>query len=144
MNKDYKLMQGGKEESEAILKTLINYNKEHVDLPGYEPKELTYVVNDNQGKFMGGIHAKHFLGILYIELLAIEKEYYGKSLGSLLLEHVEKIAKTQGCSMVYLDTFDFQAPDFYLKHNYEIFGVLEDCPPGHKRYFLTKKLNSDE
>ncbi|PPE03578.1 hypothetical protein HCUR_00960 [Holospora curviuscula] len=26
-------------------------------------------------------------------------------------------------------TFDFQVKDFYLKQGYEIFGVLEDCPP---------------
>ena len=22
----------------------------------------------------------------------------------------------------------------------QVFGVLEDCPPGHKRYYLKKKL----
>ena len=31
-------------------------------------------------------------------------------------------------------------PAFYLKHGYEIFGILEDCPKGHKRYYLKKSL----
>jgi hypothetical protein len=39
---------------------------------------------------------------------------------------------------LHLDTFDFQAKDFYVKHGYEVFGVLEDCPEGHVRYFMKK------
>jgi ADP-ribose pyrophosphatase YjhB (NUDIX family) len=43
-----------------------------------------------------------------------------------------------------LDTFDFQAKDFYLKHGYDIFGVLGNCPPGHERYYMRKNLNDSE
>ena len=39
-----------------------------------------------------------------------------------------------------LKTFDFQAKEFYLKHGYEVFGVLEDCPADHQRYYLKKKI----
>ena len=42
--------------------------------------------------------------------------------------------------LIHLDTFDFQAKDFYLKHGYEVFGVLDDCPKGHKRYYMKKVL----
>lgn len=27
-----------------------------------------------------------------------------------------------------------------LKHGYEVFGVLDECPEGHERYFLKKTL----
>jgi len=27
---------------------------------------------------------------------------------------------------------------FILKHGYEIFGILEDCPSEHKQYFLKR------
>jgi hypothetical protein len=40
----------------------------------------------------------------------------------------------------HLDTFDWQTKEFYLKHGYEVFGVLDDCPPGHKRYYMKKVL----
>jgi hypothetical protein len=39
-----------------------------------------------------------------------------------------------------LDTFDFQARGFYERNGYELFGTLDDCPPGHKRYYLKKAL----
>ena len=45
-----------------------------------------------------------------------------------------------GAYLSHLDTFDFQAKDFYLKHGYEIFGTLENCPPNHNRYYLKKAL----
>jgi len=29
---------------------------------------------------------------------------------------------------------------FYKQHGYQVFGELQDFPPGHQRYFLTKQL----
>ncbi len=38
----------------------------------------------------------------------------------------------------HLDTFSFQARGFYEALGYEVFGRLEEYPPGHERYFLRK------
>lgn len=40
----------------------------------------------------------------------------------------------------YLDTFSFQAPGFYQRAGYRVFGELPDFPAGHRRYFMTKEL----
>lgn len=45
-----------------------------------------------------------------------------------------------GAKLAHTDTFDFLTIDFYLKHGYEIFGTLDNCPEGHKRYYLKKIL----
>jgi hypothetical protein len=42
---------------------------------------------------------------------------------------------------IWLDTFDFQAPDFYRGHGFTEFGKLSDYPPGHQRYFFQKRLD---
>ncbi len=55
-----------------------------------------------------------------------------KVMGAILLNKIETEAKAKGCYLIHLDTFDFQAKDFYLKNGYEIFGVIENCPPNHK------------
>jgi GNAT superfamily N-acetyltransferase len=72
--------------------------------------------------------------------LWVKEKYRKEGYGSVLLNEVEKIAKEKGCNLVHLDTFDFQAKDFYLKQGYEIFGVLDDCPIEHKRYYMKKNI----
>ena len=72
--------------------------------------------------------------------LFVDENYRHKGLGSLLLNKVEAESKALGARLIHLDTFDFQAKDFYLKYGYEIFGVLEECPPGYKRYYMRKYL----
>lgn len=78
--------------------------------------------------------------VIYIDALWIDKSYRKCGIGEKLLLEIENIAKEENCYLIHLDTFDFQAKDFYLKHRYEIFGVLDECPKNHKRYFLKKYL----
>lgn len=77
---------------------------------------------------------------LYVNLFWIREDYRKKGIGTKLLMEVEDESKEKGCNLVHLDTFDFQAKDFYVKNGYEIFGILDDCPKGHKRYYLKKLL----
>jgi GNAT superfamily N-acetyltransferase len=79
-------------------------------------------------------------GILHVELLYVYDQYREHGIASMLLEHVEKIARSHRCHLAHLDTFDFQAKNFYLKHGYSIFGVLENAPQGHNRYYMKKGL----
>ena len=40
----------------------------------------------------------------------------------------------------WLDGVEIDPPAFYEKRGYRVFGELQDFPPGHRRYFLTKPL----
>lgn len=42
----------------------------------------------------------------------------------MLLTDIEQTVIKHGIELIHLETVDFQALDFYLKHGYEIFGVL--------------------
>ncbi len=54
---------------------------------------------------------------------------------------LEQEAHLLGSRLSIVDTFEFQALEFYQKLGYTQFGVLDDCPcPGNKRYYLKKKL----
>jgi hypothetical protein len=39
-----------------------------------------------------------------------------------------------------VDTYSFEAKPFYEKLGYEVYGVLEDYPEEHCKYFLKKRL----
>ena len=47
---------------------------------------------------------------------------------------------TELTKLIHLDTFDFQAKEFYKKQGYVVFGKLDDCPENHCRYFMKKLL----
>ena len=61
-------------------------------------------------------------------------------LGSKLLREVESEIREKGCTIIHLDTFDWQARGFYEKNGYSVFGTLEDCPKGHCSYYMKKVL----
>lgn len=108
------------------------------DRPIEVPKN--YVVKEDN-EIIAGIKSCFYLDeVLSIGVLFVEEEYRHQGIGSLLLNKVEREAKTMGAKFAHLYTFDFQAKDFYLKHGYEIFGVLENCPTGHQCYYLKKNL----
>ncbi|HAT2049519.1 TPA: GNAT family N-acetyltransferase [Legionella pneumophila] len=137
----YTVMQATTEESDYIRDRIVDFNIQQVPLT---QKEIlvykNYVIKENN-EVVAGINAKMYMwGILFIDILFIAESHRKKQLGTYLLCKVEDEAKKAGATLVHLDTFDFQAKDFYLKHGYEIFGVLDNCPPGHQRFYLKKTL----
>lgn len=93
-----------------------------------------------KGQIIAGIKACIYAGsVLAIDVIFVDNKYRGKGLGRQLLGKVEEEAKSLGVKISHLHTFD-DTKDFYLKHGYEIFGVLEDCPEGHKHYYMKKVL----
>lgn len=130
------------EDNKSILEGLREYNLSvNPSLPAVSFQKINLVIKSDQGEFIGGINAEVVSwGILFVALLFVKEAYRGKGYGAKLLNQVEKAAKEKGAYLAHLDTFDFQGKDFYLKQGYEIFGILNDCPKGSKRYYLTKRL----
>jgi GNAT superfamily N-acetyltransferase len=91
---------------------------------------------------MGGVCGYLVMNnVLKIDVLYVKQEYRHQQLGKQLVEKIEAEAKAQGAYLSKLETYDFQALEFYKKQGYDVYGVLEDCPaPGHQRYSLKKNL----
>ena len=92
------------------------------------------------GQTIGGLWGSVSYGWLHIDLLYVPEVLRGNGVGSEIMRQAEAIARASDCVGVRLDTHSFQAPDFYRKLGYEIFGILEDNPPGTRRFFLHKRL----
>jgi len=103
-------------------------------------QSLTFFLRDAEGSIVGGVHGNSGWSWLYISTLWVSETVRGKGFGTALMREAEREAARRGCRNIYLDTFSFQAVDFYLKLGYTIFGELEDFPPGHQRVFLRKTL----
>lgn len=141
---NYIIKESNKEEAELIVDGLIAYNLSKIPLIQDFPLIwINRVIVDTNGDIVAGINSKMYCwNCLYIDSLWVKEAHRKEGLGSKLLNEVEKIAKEKGCHLIHLDTFDFQAKDFYIKHGYEFFGTLDECPKGHKRYFMKKVYSS--
>lgn len=129
-------------DSDFIRKKIIEHNMEQLpDNLKTSNDNISFILKDDLGEIIGGITANIFWNHMHIESLWVDKSVRGKSFGRELLKRIETYAFDNGCRFIFLDTFSFQAPEFYKNNGYEIFGTIEDHPKGFNQYFLHKKLN---
>ncbi|PZT70555.1 N-acetyltransferase [Streptomyces sp. SW4] len=96
---------------------------------------------DETGGLAGGLVGHTWTAWLHVTYLWVDAAHRGAGLGSALLERAERTARDQrGCTSARLETWDFQAPEFYRKQGYEVVCVIPDYPPGITEYTLTKRL----
>ncbi|ANY68028.1 hypothetical protein BBD42_17255 [Paenibacillus sp. BIHB 4019] len=116
--------------SEAANMNIPPYKREVISLAAYE--------NDT---YIGGVTGDMVWNILNVHLLAVDPSYRGNGLGGALLNEIEALARQRGCKVSELTTMSWQAPHFYQKQGYEIFGEMKDCPnEGHTKFYLKKNL----
>ena len=131
----------GKEDVRQVVDGINAYNLAHVPALAGVWTPLEYVVKSDEKEVVGGeLAGIGYWNGLEIKVLWVKEEYRGQGLGSRLLEYVEKVAREKGATVSMLDTFDFQAKEFYLKKQYTIIGELPNFPQGHTRIYLSKKL----
>lgn len=109
-------------------------------IPAYERTMLSFAAYENDS-FVGGVTGDVAWNILNVHLLAVDPACRGTGLGASLLAEIENRARQLGCKVSELTTMSWQAPHFYQKQGYEIFGEIKDCPnEGHTKYYLKKRL----
>ena len=103
-------------------------------------KRLCFVLYAPDGEIVGGVIGLTYWEWFYIDLLWVKDDLRGRGHGHRLLALAEEEARQRGAKNAYLDTFSFQAPAFYTKNGYQVFGELTNFPPPHTWYFLRKEL----
>lgn len=114
------------------------FNCSRVGYDDFEP--LNYFLRDENNVIVGGLLAATLWQWLHIDILWIEEKYRNQGYGQKLMLTSEQKAVERGCRFVFLDTWEFQAKEFYLKLGYEVFGELPNFPKDYSRYFLKKNL----
>jgi GNAT superfamily N-acetyltransferase len=100
---------------------------------------LHILVSDpDSGKVIGGISGKTSLGLMFIDLVYLPQELRGNDIGSRMMMLAEDEARRRGCRAGFLLTISFQAPGFYKRLGWRVFGEVPCDPPGTTRVFLTK------
>ena len=89
---------------------------------------------------VGGLVGRTTASWLYVELFWLPETLRGTGLGTRLMMAAEAEAVRRGCIGAHLDTYDYQAPGFCRKLGYEVFGSIDDHPPGHTRFWMRKRF----
>ncbi|MFD2884319.1 GNAT family N-acetyltransferase [Pseudomonas lini] len=127
------------EEREAILTPLRAYNASKAGATVSE--QIALLLRNDSDEILGGLYGRVFLPVVFfIELLSVPEQAWGQGMGSKLMQMAEDLAREKECIGIWLDTFDFQAPEFYKKHGYSELGHIADYPPGHKRFFFSRSV----
>ena len=129
----------GDAELEAILAPLAAHNDAAAGPT--ERHKVALVLRGDAGTAIGGLWAEASYRWLFVKYLALPPEARGKGQGRALMLAAEDEARRLGCVGIWLDTFSFQARGFYEKLGFAHFGTIDDFPPGHARFFLSKRID---
>ena len=127
-----------KEERKNVFDKLLAYNLSHLE--DKNPRDLGIFLEDEEGNCQGGLIGMTHGNWLDVEYLVVDEALRGQNIGSELLKRAEQAASDRGCKYVFLDTFSFQAPEFYKKMGYKEVFVREEYPVTGKRHYLLKEL----
>ena len=141
---NFEITRCSSEEADFIDDKIVEFNLQKVPAD-CENNRIVYwfgkKMTDENGRIVAGcLAARTVWGTAEVSVLWVDEAYRKQGLGTQLLADVEKDFKDNGCNIVLLDTFDWQARGFYEKQGYSVFGTLEDCPKGHCRYYMKKVI----
>ena len=77
---------------------------------------------------------------LTVDVMWVDPSRRAQGIGRALLLDVEERALQRGCRWARLNTWEFQAPDFYERLGYSVYGREVDYPPGHVNHLMRKDL----
>ena len=99
--------------------------------------EIIYTMHEDS-VFIGAISVREAWGALWVKNLYVEKEYRGQGCARQLLQHAMDISKEQGHTFAFLETFSFQALEFYLKLGFELEFTRDGYSDGVSFHYLKR------
>ena len=126
------------QKAQEIGDLIRSYNRSKREAAESEP--LNLYVEDDSGQLMAGLVAETFGNWLEIEYLFVKEDLRGQGIGSQLLQQAESEAKNRNCRFAFVNTYQFQAPDFYKRHGYKEVLRLQDYPYTGQRHYYQKDL----
>lgn len=126
------------EDQKVMIDGLLAYHASK----GHPRKTENYsIVLRNENKVVGMIIVSFLWNGMHIDSLWIDEKARNQNWGSKMMKMVEMEAVKRGCTVSYTDTFTWQAPGFYEKLGYKLYGKLEDFPKGNDLSYYFKKLS---
>ncbi|WP_371264811.1 GNAT family N-acetyltransferase [Paenibacillus sp. BC26] len=135
----HQIQAGSSDDAAYVRNKLIEFNARHVPNGRYE--EVNLCLKNDKGEIIAGLNSAVCWNWMEIDILWVHDDHKRQGHGKQLLEEAEQIARAKDCTFIKLNTFSFQAPEFYKKYGYTEIGVIVNAPLGNKHYYYKKDLN---
>lgn len=129
------------EPSEEDRKVMVDGMLAHHASQGHPrvTEQYTVILRNEKKEVLGmAIGAFRWKG-MRIETLWVDKSVRNNDWGTKLIQMLEDEARKRNCTVAYTDTYSWQAPAFYEKMGYKLYGKL-DYPKGHYLSYYSKNL----
>lgn len=123
---------------EELRGRLAAYNVENSQIA--ESIDMAVFMRDELGELAGGVTGNVWAAVLEVDFLWVRADLRGRGLGKQILSRLEQEARLRGARVSFLNTYSFQAPEFYIWHGYEVTDTIEGYPDGIRKVFLKKTL----
>lgn len=123
---------------EVVDAGLHRYNQAAADLDAVRP--LACFARDETGALVGGLRARCWVGAVEVQQLWVDGQRRRQGVGARLMQMLEQAARERGGALIYLDTFSFQAPEFYRRCGFEVAARIDGFPDGIAKYLMIKRL----
>ena len=129
------------ESYDRVVELLVEYNLSKTKQFEKEiNKPIEIIARNELNEIIGGLYGRSLWGTLEIKTFVVKTENRNEGIGRKLIKEAEKEAKNRNCRFISLDTFSFQAPEFYEKLGFIKIGTETDFPKGFEKYYYRKKL----
>lgn len=138
--------QESAEKEDYITARLIAFNEAYTTAYPVEPCEpapLHLYILDRAGTIRGGLVGRtHSIPRwLEVSIIWVDESVRQQGLGRWLMREAEAEAFQRGCRYARVATSNYQAPEFYRRLGYALYGQLENCAPGETTYYFCKELH---
>jgi len=108
--------------------------------PLHDVRPLSCFAEAADSRVAGGVVGRTWGECAEVQQLWVQDAARKQGLGTALMRRFEAEALSRGCKRIYLDTWSFQARDFYVALGYEIRLKIEGFGPGIIKYSLVREL----
>lgn len=92
-------------------------------------------------QIIGGALIWEHCDALYIDVLWCNEKYRKQGVGTKIITMIDGIAKNKELPKIFVDTYEFQAQDFYKKHGFYCIGIIPKYLKDHDRIFMRKDVS---
>jgi len=105
----------------------------------HEGYGIAIFLRDDKDQMVAGISGWLWGECLEIDYLWVQESIRAQGIGKRLVLALEEAAVIRGCRQITLETFSFQAPEFYQKLGYSVFGVIEGFGNRYRKFYMQKR-----